>query len=124
MPRFPRLLVVDDEPYVGSALQRLFRRRFEVVVVQSVDRALEVLEQVDVILCDLKMPDRGGVELYADLSRNHPELVERVVFMTGDLCCQDTAEFLDRIPNQRFEKPFDTGHVQDVLARVAALQVA
>ena len=120
MARTPRLLVVDDEVYLGNSLRRLWRRRFQVVVAHSVDHALEELDGVDVVLCDLKMPDRGGAELYAEIRRRRPELLGRVVFMTGDLCCHHTAQFLGEIPNARYEKPFDTRRVADALERIAA----
>ena len=120
MALLPRLLVVDDDELVGNSLRRLYRHRFEVTVVQSVEHALGILPEADVVLCDLKMPSRGGMEFYANVRRDRPEMLGRIVFMTGDLCCMDTEEFLAGVPNPHFEKPFDPDRVGDTLFEVAA----
>src|SRR5205814_2052372 len=39
----------------------------------------------DVILVDLRMPRMGGIELYARLEQERPDLVRRVLFLSGDV---------------------------------------
>src|SRR5207237_40731 len=39
----------------------------------------------DVILVDLRMPRMGGIELYAELEQERPELAARVLFLSGDV---------------------------------------
>src|SRR2546427_9640210 len=39
----------------------------------------------NVILADLRMPRMGGVELYAQLEEERPELAARVLFLSGDV---------------------------------------
>jgi len=112
--------LVDDETMLGSSLTRLWRRRFEVLYVDGVEAALAVLDEVDVVLCDLKMPYRGGIEFYAEVRDRRPDLLHKVVFMTGDLCCEDTRDFLEGIENARYEKPFDTRAVADRLVSLAS----
>jgi CheY-like chemotaxis protein len=38
-----------------------------------------------VIVVDLRMPRMGGIELYARLEQERPELVRRVLFLSGDV---------------------------------------
>src|SRR5574341_1327163 len=60
-----RLLIVDDEPFVLSALTRLLRRDgYEVVTAPGPNRGIEVLQAqgVGVIISDYRMPEMDGVE--------------------------------------------------------------
>ena len=81
-----RVLVIDDEVEVAHSFQRLLRRRFEVVTTQDPRYALRLLEggaTFHAILCDIVMPHLDGLQLLAQLERSRPELVERVLFITG-----------------------------------------
>src|SRR4051812_24171686 len=81
-----RVLVVDDEPMVGSSIRRLLGRDHEVVVVQSGKEAVARIaagERYDVVLCDLLMPEMTGMDVHADLHARDPELARRMVFLSG-----------------------------------------
>ena len=39
----------------------------------------------NVIVADLRMPRMGGVELYAQLEEERPDLAARVLFLSGDV---------------------------------------
>ncbi|MCP4804315.1 MAG: response regulator [Proteobacteria bacterium] len=117
-----RILIVDDEELIGRALVRLLRHDCDVDSVSSVDMALEVLDDqdADVVLCDIKMSDQGGFELYEELVARNPEMARRMVFMTGDLCCESTRVFLETVPNERIEKPFSPQELEALVRRVRA----
>jgi CheY-like chemotaxis protein len=61
----------------------------------------------DVIICDMMMPVKTGVEFFADLARRVPEQEKRIIFLTGGAFTVKAREFLDQVPNLRLEKPFD-----------------
>lgn len=108
-----RILVVDDEPMVATAVRRTLRQH-EVLAASNAEEALVRIsggEQFDVILCDLMMPQMTGMEFHAELSRVKPEQASRIIFLTGGAFTRGAREFLDRVPNQRIEKPFDTHHM-------------
>jgi len=81
--------------------------------VTVVDRARDGLERLkgearfDVVLCDVMMPEMNGMEFHQELARRRPELVERVVFMSGGVFSPAIRAFFDEIPNRRLEKPLD-----------------
>jgi DNA-binding response OmpR family regulator len=70
-----RLLVVDDEPLVADTLTAIFRRSgFEVHTAYSADDAMITARAFtpDLLLCDIDMPIRNGLELMNDFSRELP----------------------------------------------------
>ena len=61
------ILVIDDEEKLRNLLSRIISLEgFEVIEAANVKAALKKLEQqdVDVIICDVKLPDGNGVELW------------------------------------------------------------
>ncbi len=66
----PSLLVVDDEPGVRESLRMLFKGDCEVATAGSVEEAEQFLHESspDLILLDLVMPGRGGLDLLASLA--------------------------------------------------------
>jgi len=113
-----RILVADDEPVLANALGRLLEAQHEVVVCKSGREAARILDQdtrFDVILCDLIMPDITGMDLYEQLAQEHPELAERMVFMTGGTFTARARDFLARVTNPALDKPFDLATLEALL---------
>lgn len=80
--RGKRLLLVDDEERILSALRRSLRREgYEILVAATVDRALEILqhEPIDLILSDHMMPGMTGIELLGEARRRQPEAVRMLI---------------------------------------------
>jgi len=66
----PRILVVDDEPGVQESLRMLLKSEGDVTIAGDADAALRevALATPDLVLVDLVMPGRSGLELLAELS--------------------------------------------------------
>ena len=72
MPRKAHLLLVDDDPHTLASLSRAFRLAgHEATVCDNAGRALELLrtESFDLILSDVVMPGKSGLELLEDLRK-------------------------------------------------------
>ena len=113
------VLIVDDEPAVGIVLGRVLRDHDVTVVTKAAD-ALALLESgkhFDVILSDLMMPEMSGMDLYDELTKRVPDAAQRVVFISGGACTPAASAFLDRVANERMEKPFDTKSVRALVQR-------
>jgi DNA-binding NtrC family response regulator len=83
----PRILVVDDEPTLRRTLERaLSSFDYEVIAVGEPHLAYEVLEEgdFDLVLLDIHLPQMAGDALFLALVRRWPQLLGRVVLMTGD----------------------------------------
>ena len=113
-----RILVIDDEPMITRAVHRILAHDHDVVEVDTARAALDRIvagERFDVILCDLMMPKMTGMELHAELTRQAPDQVGRMVFLTGGAFTAEARGFLDQAPNQRIEKPFDPTHLRHLV---------
>jgi CheY-like chemotaxis protein/two-component sensor histidine kinase len=113
-----RVLVIDDEPVIATAVQRSLSREHDVVFSTSAQEALAKLragEQYDVILCDLMMPEMTGMDLHAELLRSLPEVARRMIFVTGGAFTARAREFLEAVPNLRIEKPFNVQQLRSLV---------
>jgi PAS domain S-box-containing protein len=116
------VLVIDDEPMVGRAITRMLVPHHRVTAVLGAAQALAALSSgnFDAILCDLMMPDMTGMALHDKLKAEAPALAARMIFLTGGAFTREAAEFLDRVPNARLEKPFSPAQLRMAVARLQA----
>jgi signal transduction histidine kinase len=113
--RRARILVIDDEAMIGTAIRRTLSKDHDVVTTVAASDALERIragEAFDIILCDLMMPQMTGMDLYAALGNLGREHADRIIFLTGGAFTPAARAFLDKVPNQRVEKPFDAQHLR------------
>ena len=119
----PRALLVEDEPVVGELLAEFLELEgYEVDRARDGREALELVRRrgYALIVSDVKMPDVDGPALYYELRAASPEVVRRMVFVTGDITNDETRRFLDETCSRYLEKPFTMAAfravVQDVLS--------
>ena len=79
-----RVLLVDDQPLILLALERMLRpmrRVWEVVTASNGRAAQERMEAApfDLLVCDLSMPGYGGVELLEWVRRRSPATIRIVL---------------------------------------------
>ena len=118
--RQPRVLVVDDEELIGRLLTAGLSSIADVVAVTSGRAAQSHLtgdDAIDLVLCDLMMPDVTGAELFAWIEAHRPDLSRRVVFMTGGAFTDRDRRFLDEHRDRHLAKPF---RLEEVRALVRA----
>ena len=73
----PRILVVDDERSVQESLRMLFKLDYDVDIASNADEALAHVAAAppDLILLDLVMPGRSGLEVLAELPEPRPPVI-------------------------------------------------
>jgi len=103
----PRVLVVDDEPGVQESLRMLLKGDCEVVLAASVEEALRALSTTrpDLVLLDLVMPGRSGLDLLSELSAA-PD-APPVVVLTGTKTVSTAVEAMKRGAADYVTKPFE-----------------
>lgn len=81
-----RVMIVDDEPRLCSAWERIIDAEDDMTFVGSLRNADTLLEAIatfapDVVLLDLMLPGRDAIEALAEVSQLHPS--SRVVMYSG-----------------------------------------
>jgi DNA-binding response OmpR family regulator len=116
----PSLLIVEDEVELRSLLKNAFRAAgFEVQVAQegSAVPALCKVKVPDLVISDIYMPGRGGLELLMDLKREHPNL--KIIIMSGDVTAGDLLPVARTLGADRtFMKPFIISELVDAAFEV------
>ena len=81
-------LYVDDEATIGLLVSRYFKRRGDrVLLAASIAeaRAILAIEVPDAAFIDVCLGKERGVELVSWIAQEHPRLLPRVTFVTGEL---------------------------------------
>jgi signal transduction histidine kinase len=108
--RRARVLVIDDEPMMARAVQRLLENEHDVLATSDPNAAVEQVrsgERFDAIVCDLMMPALSGMDVYDAICGIDSAQARRIVFMTGGAFTPRAVKFLESVDNVRIEKPLD-----------------
>ena len=109
-PPSPPVLLIEDEPAVMSYVRAALERSgYAVVCSESGADGLRELRSGSFlgIVSDMRTPGGiSGADVHDWIRQHRPELASRLVFITGDIANEDTAETLRRTGAPCVEKPF------------------
>ncbi len=114
------VLVIDDEPVLQDVLATLLRRRgFIPLQATSAADGLRLLreEEVDVVLLDLMLPDRPGLEILPEIKAHDPHLP--VVVITAYSSLESAIEAMRRGAFHYVPKPFKNEEVLHIIQQAA-----
>jgi signal transduction histidine kinase len=120
--RRARVLVVDDEAMLLRGIQRILAADHDVMPVEGGASAIEVLRRdraFDAILCDLMMPEVDGIALHGWIGQHAPELLRRLVFMSGGAFTDRSREFCCRPDVRVVEKPMQVAALRALVVELA-----
>ena len=89
-------MILDDHPIMRQGLAQLLAQEPDLQVCGEAHDAREALERIaksppDLLLADISLPDRNGLELIKDLQLQHPDLKVLVLSM------HDESLYADRV---------------------------
>jgi CheY-like chemotaxis protein len=119
--RGKRILVVEDEPIIAGLLgDMLMADGHEVEAVNTGRAALEKLATgtYDLIVSDLRMPVLDGRGLYRELEKHYPEMLPRIVFVTGSALDPGNEDFLTSTRVPWIAKPFTITDLHQLTQKV------
>jgi DNA-binding NarL/FixJ family response regulator len=81
-----RVLIVDDHPMMREGLAQLIEHEPDLCAAHQADNAAQALQLIeaglpDLVLLDISLPDKNGLEVIKDLHALHPALPILVVSM-------------------------------------------
>jgi CheY-like chemotaxis protein len=117
------VLVIEDEPSVMAFVQAVLERAgYAVLPVGSGVEALALLREDRPFLgvvSDMRTPGGvDGADVHNWIAQHRPELLSRLVFITGDIVNEETAATLRRTGAACVEKPFRVQQFISVVNRV------
>ena len=116
-----RVLLIDDELAVGTAVRRLLKDRHEVDVLQDAREALKRIAdgaRYDAIVCDVMMQEMNGVQFFEELERRAPELARHTGLMSGGVFNVQAREFIEHRAIRLLQKPFEREGLRKFVERL------
>ncbi len=109
----PTLLLIDDEPNILAALRRLLHPfGYNILEAASGDEGMTLMRQhpVDLVICDMRMPEMGGAEVLENIRMKWPDTIR--ILLTGFADLQSTIAAINRGEIYRYlSKPWDDNEV-------------
>ncbi|WP_421903712.1 response regulator [Maridesulfovibrio sp.] len=88
------ILFVDDEVgFVDAMSKRLARRNMKIHTAHDGEQAMKSLAEnpgIEVVILDMKMPGKDGLEVLRDIKRDHP--IVEVIMLTGHATVESAIE--------------------------------
>ncbi|WP_320040430.1 sigma-54 dependent transcriptional regulator [uncultured Desulfobacter sp.] len=119
-----KILIVDDDASILEVLgERLSASNFKVLKAKDAAGAEQILKGkngVDLLVSDIKMPGKSGMELFTDIRQALPDLP--VIFLTAHGTIPDAVEAMKLGAADYIAKPFDGKDLIKKINTVMALR--
>ncbi len=112
-----KILIVDDDRHLLDSLRVVFSDTYEVLTALSAEEAETVLKEneVDVVLLDVILPGKDGVEFLRKIRKTHPALP--VVMISAAPSIRPVMKALELGACDYIRKPFDIDELRLVVDR-------
>ena len=116
-------LVIDDDPLLSELVAEMLDGP-DARSLNTVADALSIIDTatVDLILCDLNMPNGGAQALFRELNRKSPQMANRLIVMTGGAVDPHAQEFLRETRMPVLYKPFGHNELSDAIQQIRERQ--
>src|SRR5262245_10480344 len=113
-----KVLIVDDERDMLSNCTRILRRRgYECLSAETSEQGLALVHTVqpDVVLVDLRMPGKSGIDIVKAVKSHYPHI--EVVLMTAYATIETAVDAIKQGAFDYLPKPFTADQLQAVIQR-------
>ncbi len=117
------MLIVDDEPKLAQALERMLNTDYDLTLVSCGATAIEHITagiRYDAIITDVMMPNMTGIELFDRFESLAPDQASRMIFLTGGVFTPQTQARLEAAGNPQLQKPVGAPELRACIAKLLA----
>jgi two-component system NtrC family sensor kinase len=119
------ILIIDDEDSLRNYISEVLS--LEGYVIKACSKGEEAIQLLktndyDIIISDIKMPGMNGRDIYDFISEKKPELIEKILFITGDVLGKRTQSFLRTTKCNYIEKPFEIDKLLNEINEIVSSQ--
>lgn len=111
-----QILICDDEEGIRESLKLILGDHYPLVITQDGASCLEALknsQNIGLLLIDIKMPKRNGLDVIKEIKEKYPSL--KIIVVTGYRSVETAAEAVRLGACGYIVKPFKT---EEILATV------
>lgn len=122
------MLIVEDNDELRNFLRTIFSSSFNIAEAKNGTEGIEKAETLipDIIISDIMMPDKDGIELTKELRENLPTSHIPIILLTAKSTLDSKLEGLEYGANDYITKPFSSTYlkarVENLLAQHQKLQ--
>ncbi|EQB63701.1 MAG: Two component, sigma54 specific, transcriptional regulator, Fis family [candidate division Zixibacteria bacterium RBG-1] len=114
----PKILVVDDQPYILNVLSDfLFKQGYQVVLAESGEKAAQVVKgsEVQLALIDLKLNGMDGIATMQKINQINPQVLS--IIITGYSTQESSVQALKAGAYDYVTKPFKLEDLKKTIER-------
>lgn len=117
------ILVIDDELGPRESLRMLFKDDYTVIPAESGDKGIKELKHhnPDVVILDLKMPDKSGIETLEEIRRIDEKVPVIILTGYGDMEAAKKAIHLGAM--EFISKPFDIKEMRQIVRKACEKRI-
>ena len=111
-----RILICDDEEGIRESLKLILSDHYDLIISQDGTQCLECLQNskdIGLVLIDIKMPKRNGLEIIKEIKEKYPK--QKIIVVTGYRSVETATEAIRLGACGYIVKPFKA---QEILATV------
>ncbi|MFN4226588.1 MAG: response regulator [Candidatus Ratteibacteria bacterium] len=111
------ILVIDDEIGPRESLRILFKYKYNVITAENGEKGIEILKnkKVDLIILDLKMPGKSGIETLAEIRKFNQNVPVIILTGYGDMETARKAMHYEAL--EFMSKPFSITEMEEIVAK-------
>lgn len=112
----PSVLIVDDEKVICNGLSRLLADDYSTYEANNGSEAMAILKlnrNIDIMLCDIKMPGMEGTELIERIRTENKDI--HIIVITAASSPQTVCDAMKKGANYYLRKPFDVKELKMLL---------
>ncbi len=113
-----RVLIVDDDIFVGQVIRNALEDQYEVNITTSALNAYKHLSKskIDLVLLDIKMPGINGLEALWDIKKIHPDTI--IIMLSGYDSADNKQQARTLGAYGFISKPFEIDELRSYVDRV------